>query len=458
MGSADPPDPYGLLGLQPGATEVEIRRAFRRLARQAHPDAGGDPGRFVTLRRALELLTDPVARARLDAARAQESPPDPSSPAGSSAGVPSSGRHQVDESLAGEAAPLRTRWPALEEAWRLDATALTPLGGGSVPGAGPGFVATGDTGGLAGRQGLVGAGAGPAVVGVDAAGGVVRWTAGLATAAVGAPLVLGDLVVVVSLDGVVHGLDGRTGRTRWERRLAVEPSWVVPCGDHVVVASSDTLTAVRVSGEVAWVVRPHGGVEAIAAAGPMVVLRTGAGAVVAVDPRTGGTRWWLRSAAPWGHPPTLAGSWLWLPDAVPGGGLAGRLVAIDPRTGGAVHTLHGPAAVRSLHEADGALVVRDVEGGLTLVRGGRPRWRMVVPTAPSAPAVVDGAVAVATADGVLRLLSARRGTELHQLGMATGAGEPGSLVFAAGLAVVIGADGGVIAHRAVTPAGGPVPR
>ncbi len=39
--------PYEVLGLRPGAREEEIELAFRRHARLHHPDAGGDPARFM---------------------------------------------------------------------------------------------------------------------------------------------------------------------------------------------------------------------------------------------------------------------------------------------------------------------------------------------------------------------------------------------------------------------------
>ena len=66
-------DPYQALGLPPGATEAEIKRAYRQLMRRFHPDL--NPGkrwaqdRFVEVRSAYELLTDRHQRARLDAAR-----------------------------------------------------------------------------------------------------------------------------------------------------------------------------------------------------------------------------------------------------------------------------------------------------------------------------------------------------------------------------------------------------
>jgi len=70
MGGRREPDPYGLLGVARDAPHREIRRAYRRLARQQHPDLNprpDGPERFTALTRAYELLTDPIARARYDA-------------------------------------------------------------------------------------------------------------------------------------------------------------------------------------------------------------------------------------------------------------------------------------------------------------------------------------------------------------------------------------------------------
>lgn len=61
---------YDLLGLDPGATEREIKCAFRRLAKLHHPDR--NPGdceaaqRFKELVRAFQVLSDPERRARYD--------------------------------------------------------------------------------------------------------------------------------------------------------------------------------------------------------------------------------------------------------------------------------------------------------------------------------------------------------------------------------------------------------
>ena len=60
-------DLYAVLGVARGAPAREIRRAYRRLARQHHPDLNGQgPEQFARLAHAYEVLHDPVQRARYD--------------------------------------------------------------------------------------------------------------------------------------------------------------------------------------------------------------------------------------------------------------------------------------------------------------------------------------------------------------------------------------------------------
>ncbi len=65
-------DPYRILGVPADASADEIARAYRRRAREVHPDlhTGRDPREFQELTEAYELVGDPVSRARYDAARA----------------------------------------------------------------------------------------------------------------------------------------------------------------------------------------------------------------------------------------------------------------------------------------------------------------------------------------------------------------------------------------------------
>jgi molecular chaperone DnaJ len=62
-------DYYGVLGVARGATDSDIKRAYRKLARDLHPDVNPDPGakeRFQEVTRAYEALTDPEKRRIVD--------------------------------------------------------------------------------------------------------------------------------------------------------------------------------------------------------------------------------------------------------------------------------------------------------------------------------------------------------------------------------------------------------
>jgi molecular chaperone DnaJ len=62
-------DYFGVLGLSRGASDNEIKRAYRRLARDLHPDVNPDPEakeRFQEVTRAYEALTDPEKRRIVD--------------------------------------------------------------------------------------------------------------------------------------------------------------------------------------------------------------------------------------------------------------------------------------------------------------------------------------------------------------------------------------------------------
>ncbi|TCR92655.1 J domain-containing protein [Rhizobium sp. BK376] len=55
-------EPYELLGIPREAGDAEIKAAYRRLAKSAHPDSGGDVDSFAQVKCAYELLKDPIRR------------------------------------------------------------------------------------------------------------------------------------------------------------------------------------------------------------------------------------------------------------------------------------------------------------------------------------------------------------------------------------------------------------
>ncbi|HYL41059.1 MAG TPA: J domain-containing protein, partial [Candidatus Binatus sp.] len=84
-------DPHRVLGVAPNASQADIKRAYRRLAKALHPDAAGEAAlpRFLELQDAYELLTGTKVRTvRPPGAGPGRGPSGGARPAGGSQGAP----------------------------------------------------------------------------------------------------------------------------------------------------------------------------------------------------------------------------------------------------------------------------------------------------------------------------------------------------------------------------------
>lgn len=59
-------DYYEILGVSKTASQDEIKRAYRKLAHEFHPDKGGDASKFKEVNEAYQVLSDPQKRAQYD--------------------------------------------------------------------------------------------------------------------------------------------------------------------------------------------------------------------------------------------------------------------------------------------------------------------------------------------------------------------------------------------------------
>src|ERR671928_726951 len=84
-------DPYATLGVPRGASEADIKKAYRKLAKELHPDRNKDnpkaAERFSKVTQAYDILSDKDKRARYDRGEIDEEGK-PKAPFGFGAGGP----------------------------------------------------------------------------------------------------------------------------------------------------------------------------------------------------------------------------------------------------------------------------------------------------------------------------------------------------------------------------------
>lgn len=82
---------YDVLGVGTTFTPAELKAAYRKAVRHAHPDTGGSAAAFQAVQDAYACLSDDLSRRAYDATRSRQSPTgDPSAPGGASASATSS--------------------------------------------------------------------------------------------------------------------------------------------------------------------------------------------------------------------------------------------------------------------------------------------------------------------------------------------------------------------------------
>ena len=71
-------DPFAVLGVAPTATLAEVRAARRRLAKELHPDLGGDPALMQEVNRAFDQAVRTLLGRPERVGAPPSSPPQPS--------------------------------------------------------------------------------------------------------------------------------------------------------------------------------------------------------------------------------------------------------------------------------------------------------------------------------------------------------------------------------------------
>jgi len=74
-------DYYKILGIDEDASQTEVKKAYRSMARRLHPDANQDDPdaskKFLLIKEAFDVLSDPLKRDEYDYAPSSNDPPPP---------------------------------------------------------------------------------------------------------------------------------------------------------------------------------------------------------------------------------------------------------------------------------------------------------------------------------------------------------------------------------------------
>lgn len=131
---------YQVLGLARTATEREIKIAYRKAARIAHPDRGGDPAHFRRITEAFEVLSDAERRKSYDhsyGARGRSSRTPGTTAGGASRGYGAPGARMAGEGAAGGFGGFTTRRVPKERHAATDPAVFVPAYEDLAPGETP---------------------------------------------------------------------------------------------------------------------------------------------------------------------------------------------------------------------------------------------------------------------------------------------------------------------------------
>ena len=68
-------DLYAILGVDKKATQADIKKAYRKIAKTSHPDVGGDEETFKKIQHSYEVLSDPVKKENYDKYGSEDAQP-----------------------------------------------------------------------------------------------------------------------------------------------------------------------------------------------------------------------------------------------------------------------------------------------------------------------------------------------------------------------------------------------